>query len=189
MSFFQPIPEIPEAEPEVRIQPPWAGPPVGWLPGIDDAHHIVFHTDESCLSVGPFDAYPTGTLIRIRLTVRVPSDRLERDLHDLFLRPHHRGAGSPGMLRVGLLLADGFRWEDAAGHHMPSGERHVGFHGGHGSESEAAQDLWLWPLPPPGPITFVTEWKDRGIEETRITVDARAILDAADRAIELWPAD
>ncbi len=189
MSFFQPLPEIPEAEPEIHVQPPWAGPPPGWLAGVVASHHIVFHTDEASLSVGPFDAYPTGVLIRFRLTVRHPTGRLGDDLHDLFVRPHHRGSTSAGTLRVGMLLADGFRWDDAAGHRPPSGERHVGLHGGHGSESEAGQDLWLWPLPPPGPITFVTEWKHRGIDETRINVDAQAILEAAERAIELWPAD
>ena len=141
------------------------------------------------MSVGPCLAYPTGVLIRLRITLRHPANHLEEDLLDLFSRVRHRRTTSPATLRIGLELADGFRWTDAAPQLAPGGGRRVGYQGGHGSESEATQDLWLWPLPPPGAITFVTEWKDKGIPETRIAIDAAAILEAAERAVELWPED
>ena len=47
----------------------------------------------------------------------------------------------------------------------------------------------VWPLPPPGPVSFVCELPARGIPESRVEVDAQLILDAAGRAIRLWPED
>jgi hypothetical protein len=46
---------------------------------------------------------------------------------------------------------------------------------------------WAWPLPPKGALEFVAEWPDLGLPESRVSLDAGMILDAADRAIRLWP--
>jgi hypothetical protein len=46
---------------------------------------------------------------------------------------------------------------------------------------------WVWPLPPAGPVDFVCEWPVFGIPETRTTLDATPILDAARRSLQLWP--
>jgi hypothetical protein len=46
---------------------------------------------------------------------------------------------------------------------------------------------WVWPLPPPGPLTFVCEWAAFGIPESRAEVDAQLIRDAAAGSIPLWP--
>ena len=35
---------------------------------------------------------------------------------------------------------------------------------------------WMWPLPPPGRLTVVCEWPSRDIPETRVKLDADAIL-------------
>jgi hypothetical protein len=48
---------------------------------------------------------------------------------------------------------------------------------------------WVWPLPPPGPVEFVCEWPLHGIAESRGALDAQLIVDAAARAIPLWPDD
>ena len=47
--------------------------------------------------------------------------------------------------------------------------------------------FWLWPLPPPGPLTFVVEWPALGIAETRAETDATAVVEAAASAAPLWP--
>lgn len=46
---------------------------------------------------------------------------------------------------------------------------------------------WVWPLPPPGPVTFVYEWPAAGIGEVRASLDARLILEAAAHSVRLWP--
>ena len=47
--------------------------------------------------------------------------------------------------------------------------------------------MWMWPLPLPGPLVFVCEWRAEGIELTRHELDAQVILDAAAEVDELWP--
>jgi hypothetical protein len=42
---------------------------------------------------------------------------------------------------------------------------------------------------PTGPFAFVCEWPARGISESRAEIDAVSILDAAGRAVTLWPDD
>lgn len=60
--------------------------------------------------------------------------------------------------------------------------------GGHGGGRHSRQELWIWPLPPPGPVAFVCEWPRYGIPETRVEVEGAVIRDAAGRAEEIWPA-
>jgi hypothetical protein len=176
--FFEPIDVAPGPEPEFRPGPPWSGPPGGWLPGVAPTHHIVFQTDDTTLSVGPCEAYPAGALLRVDVRFRQPMR--EPDMG--WFRPR------PESIRFGLELSDGFKWigDDSQ---PPSSltQRHVRVMGGHGGPMIGHQRLWLWPLPPDGPIRFVGAWPAHGIPETEITVDARDVLAAATRAIELWP--
>jgi hypothetical protein len=47
--------------------------------------------------------------------------------------------------------------------------------------------VWVYGLPPPGPLAFVVEWPARGIAETRAEIDAGLVLEAASRAVPAWP--
>jgi hypothetical protein len=49
--------------------------------------------------------------------------------------------------------------------------------------------LWVWPLPPPGPVTFACEWPAFGVPESTADLDAAVILDAAARSVDLWPSN
>jgi hypothetical protein len=49
--------------------------------------------------------------------------------------------------------------------------------------------VWLWPLPPPGPLTFVFTWAERGVAETQTHIDARELRDAVGQAEQLWAVD
>jgi hypothetical protein len=48
---------------------------------------------------------------------------------------------------------------------------------------------WMWPLPPPGQLTLVAEWAERGIPETPIALDAAVILQAASEVVRIWDDD
>jgi hypothetical protein len=48
---------------------------------------------------------------------------------------------------------------------------------------------WVRPLPPAGPVSFVCEWTGAGIPETRASLDAQLIVDAARNSVRLWPGD
>jgi hypothetical protein len=61
--------------------------------------------------------------------------------------------------------------------------------GGGGTANRQVLRWWAWPLPPPGPLEFICHWPTFGIAETRASIDAQLILDAARQSVRLWPAD
>ncbi len=57
--------------------------------------------------------------------------------------------------------------------------------GGGGGGRRYDMGYWVWPLPPPGPVTFVCEWPAYGIPENHVVVEGALFLAAAGRAITL----
>lgn len=93
--------------------------------------------------------------------------------------------------RFGVQFADGRKATNLAApwptgpDETPEGPILV-LHSGGGGGKSWTQNLWVWPLPPAGPLAFVCEWPAEGIELTRVAIDAGLILDAAERAETLW---
>jgi hypothetical protein len=58
---------------------------------------------------------------------------------------------------------------------------------GSGGELSVDQTYWVCPLPPEGPVTFVSTWPAFGITETRTEIDSAPIRAAAERSRLLWP--
>ena len=48
------------------------------------------------------------------------------------------------------------------------------------------RDVWLWPLPPPGPVSVTCSWPDRGIAPTTCEVDGGALRAASLHAEPVW---
>lgn len=100
-------------------------------------------------------------------------------------------------MRLGIALSDGQRLV-ADSHRLPwpgdednTPNAHTLRHlGGSGSSDENINlqkgALWLWPLPPAGPLTLVFEWPAFGIAQTEFQVDATVLRSAAERARPLW---
>ena len=61
--------------------------------------------------------------------------------------------------------------------------------GGGGSMGTYRLGFWLWPLPPPGPLTWVSEWPDLDLPENSVEVDATILEAAASEAEQLWEVD
>lgn len=59
--------------------------------------------------------------------------------------------------------------------------------GGGGNTYASADHLWLWPLPPSGPIELVMQWPAFGIGETRSIIDGRMLPELAADARPYWP--
>jgi hypothetical protein len=50
-----------------------------------------------------------------------------------------------------------------------------------------SREVWLWPLPPAGPLRFTCSWPERGIPTTTVTLDVgTALIEAAAGAATLW---
>ena len=47
----------------------------------------------------------------------------------------------------------------------------------------------MWPLPPPGSMTFVVEWPAQDIPLTRYEIDVQPLHDAAERAQVIFSDD
>ena len=107
-----------------------------------------------------------------------------------------RGREIPSeFLRFGVEFADGRRATNIGGcfaRRSAQAEPPEGpvllEHGGSGGGTHWDQTYWVWPLPPPGRVTFACEWPVQRVPLTRIDIDAAAIVDASKRAVTLWEA-
>jgi hypothetical protein len=100
----------------------------------------------------------------------------------------------PDLLRFGVEFADGGRATSldlyVLSPHDPAGAPKPPVLwpcGGGGGGGRWGHDVWVWPLPPAGPLTFACEWPALGIPFSRAVIDAGRIHDAACRAHLLWP--
>ncbi len=50
-------------------------------------------------------------------------------------------------------------------------------------------NMWLGPLPPPGPMQWFSVWPEMGITEHSVEADASELVSAAMAAQRLWPDD
>ena len=184
MGFFDDLP-APEPEPPRRHHP-W-DPPEAEFPGIVPIDTLLLgRTDQVAVAVTGLSAFSTG--IEIFLTARIrpsadPGEHVPGGPRDL--------AASRRSFRFGLQFSDGGNAAASPGRRPahdsePAGPVLYPFAGGGGPHSFISR-WWTWPLPPAGPLEFVCEWTTFGIAETRATIDAQLILDAAQRAVQLWP--
>jgi len=195
--FFEPPP--PQPEPEPFRPPPWHGPPSNVLGGFVPIRLLLARTEHGLLSADGLNAYPTGFAFALVVQARPSEDDRLLDW-DPFSPPRRRGIQrrdprSPGIapevLRFGIQFSDGskatnLRPPQPTPNESPTGPVLI-CHGGGGGGTEWRLSYWTWPLPPPGPLTFVCEWPARGIPLSRVEMDAGLILDAAKEAEVLWP--
>jgi hypothetical protein len=188
--FFEPPPPAPES-PAWHEQPEWLGPPENVVGVSVPLDLTLARTDKLALAVPAATAYPNGIVFDVVLLLR-------EQVRDPFeWHPFHPvnegGELSPKILRLGVQFADGqkatslgrpFLPHDPA--ELPSGPVLMP-RGGGGGGRRWDVSFWLWPLPPPGPLTLVCEWPAREIALTRVEVDNRRLLDASQRAAPLWP--
>ena len=61
--------------------------------------------------------------------------------------------------------------------------------GGGGTSHYQHHRWWAWPLPPGGPLDFICPGPTPGLSETRASIDAGLILDAAGLSVQAWSED
>jgi hypothetical protein len=100
-----------------------------------------------------------------------------------------RGERPEDILRFGLVFSDGSRVSSVDDFPLtaePDPPLLIG-RGGGGDLSSWSSRYWLWPLPPPGVIGIVLEWRAKAIAPTRVPLDSAPLLEAAARCEKLWP--
>ncbi|MFL6034236.1 MAG: hypothetical protein ACJ74I_04120 [Gaiellaceae bacterium] len=149
----------------------------------------IARTDRVAVAVVGMVAFSIGFTFCLAVRRRVVGgqDDYPRHFHD-------PSTAKPDALRFGIQFADG-RKATSLGRSpssMPFDESQgpvLAPRGGSGGPLTYDVNMWVWPLPPPGPLAFVCEWTAEGIALTRHETDAASILNAAADSRELWPAD
>ena len=190
MGFFSDLKPPSDAfrEPEPRR--------VRWRGGPDDTagvpvplRPLLVTNNQVAIIASGFFAYPTGFTFSL-----VTISRLSPAPSPLGIRhPGMRGQSDSigGEFRFGIGFADGSKVVNGV-HPIPGEEpplRILRPQGGGGGGRKWSQEFWCEPLPPVGPMSFVFEWRDLGVPETSIDVDATSVLDAGSHATPLWPED
>jgi hypothetical protein len=168
--------------------PAWLRPPEAMVPGIVPVELLLARTDTDAVLVTDLRAYPTG--LEFALTVRPHLDHLEQRHRDPDRPPRHFRYHDLGLE---MRFADGH----TAGNHPRYWPRSfeteqpdpplLYCHGAGGSERGWRSRHWLWGLPPPGPLAFVCAWPAGQLPASGVEIDARLVLEAADRAAPVWP--
>lgn len=171
--------------------PPWFSAPSGTPPGVVALELVMARNERVAVCVTRLGAYPSGFELDLVTMGAGEGDELDpllfggRRMHAR-VRSGEQGI-PPEMLRFGVEFADGAKATNTSAgrfrdlHEEPTGPV-LNTGGGGGGGGNWRQSLWVWPLPPPGPLTFVCEWPAAGINLTRHEIDAQLVLDAATRA-------
>lgn len=202
MSSFFTDPEHPEPdEPTQPDRPAWWGPPDDELPALVPAIEVLATTPHLSIALAGAAVYREGLELRIERRLR-RGELPATDWHRLVAAFMEQGMlptpeEPAARLRFGLVLGDGTRVLDdqlfrPGGDPMERPEGHTlmrtGGGGGGGDRSySGSETLWLWPLPPEGPLELVMQWPALGVAETRAVLDGTEIRRRADDAVAVWP--
>jgi hypothetical protein len=183
MSFFDDFPRPPPPpEPERRIRQPWEGAPEGVIGGWVPWRVVLVRSDRASAQLRDFEAFPTG--LRFELVAYWKDAEATRPIG----RRHRMR--DPEALRIGVRFSDGRK--TASSEWFNHGDEGDPAHpvlrpgGGGGGAGEWKMSYWLWPLPPPGPLTWVSSWPEVGATETSVEVDASVLEEAAAASEKLW---
>jgi hypothetical protein len=161
MPFFDDVEPPPEPEAHVEYRsPPWAEVPATVVPVTVALDLMLARTPAWAAWVGGASVTPEGIAFTLTVLGRVKTV----DVHAM--HPRMDGAAAP---RFGVGFADGRKavaGHRRFGHRLPTGdeEREIVLspRDGSGGSGRWTQTYWLWPLPPPGPLTFALELAGRG---------------------------
>ncbi len=176
---------IPVPPPTRGIRPPWAGPPSNVLPAPFGALLLQARSEMAVLAV--YGAHACAEGFGVEVLAKWQQSTQPEPVRQ---GPHFASRGGPNALRFVIRFADGREAiaDNRPGHPADPGRQlpRISFRSGQGSDSEWEHRMWVWPLPPPGPLTILCEWPAMAIPETTAVLDASVILDAAAGAATLW---
>lgn len=200
MTFFPPDPEMPEPEESAPVRSPWWAAPDDELPALLPVTALLAVTDHVAVALVGVAVYRDGVEFRLEGSLR-RNGAGARDWADICTHfvGHYPMGGDVDVharLRLGVELGDGERvfadrfaymeeepTVDSTRHRLT---RMQGGAGGDSHSYTSTDRLWLWPLPPQGPLQLVMQWPALGIDERRITLDGTDMLAIAGNARPFW---
>lgn len=202
-SFFPPVPavhaDIDDMDAPAAGGPSWVGPWDLELPGGLDWVVVIGSSRDTVVSLESWRVSSQGAVFGLAIRAGERGRRARRALWTALGVHHGRGELAmllpPGGLKFGFQFSDGRRvtsLDEGGWHTMPEDvdpsdyvPEHPCLDGIGRSTSGAStwqRDVWLWPLPPPGALTVVCSWPDRGIQETVTELDADQLRAASKKA-------
>ncbi len=184
MAFFKPPPPQPPSGPRQPVLHEWDEP--------DDSlgreaplQFVIARSHAAIVAVRRITAYHNGFAFEVSVRL-LPGHELT-DPSDFFgvraLRRTHDGLPDE-LFRFGLEFADGSTVTslEVTGIGGPTRPRGPILAGGGGGGGDRRFDMryWVWPLPPPGKLTFLSEWPAQGLALTRREIDTEPIRNAAE---------
>lgn len=156
---------------------------MGWIGGWVPWHLNLLRSADVLAVLADVEAFPVGVSFSLVFRIR---PGINREIGPGPRRPVMMGFHSSDGPRFGIGLADGQkivlgRHVDLDDDKEPRGPLLISSGGG-GNRDEWRVKTWLWPLPPPGPMTFVMSWPKLEIPETAVSRDANELIDAAENA-------
>lgn len=189
MGFFDELdltpPSLHEPEPK-RVR--WRGDSEDTVGTPVDLSILLAKNDDHAIFVSSALAFPAGFSFALVAVSRLNPPR-EPFGH---FHPRMKDRDLRREMRLGIGFSDGtksFSWTLGIPPHLDDSPRLMRNTGGGGGGRKWSQGFWCEPLPPGGPMTFVCEWREYGIEETSVEVDGDRFIEAASRATPLWPED
>jgi hypothetical protein len=203
MSFFPPPPERPAdtRDPNRKPLPRWVQRPEDELPARVPMSAVLLRGDDVVVVLADVEVFSDGCYFRMEWSLR-RGTRNDAEWQQVSERFHGARYGRPEraagtILRFGVELADGQRIVDVEGrlpwnadgdNPRPGHSLRFREEGGHGGDDSYTLrgGMWLWPLPPAGDLTIVSEWAAFDIPQSTFQVDATALRAAAALARPLW---
>lgn len=180
MSVFRKKPPLRPAL-QRRVPRPW-DPPQTEFPGIVPINALQLgRSEQAAIAITGMSAYSNGFEFVVTALIHPGAPGFEAETPD-----HGMLASKP--YQISLQLSDG-RMVTSGRPHPDSEptEPILRPRGGRGTSHYQHSQLWVWPLPPSGPLEFICHWPTLGTGENRVGINAQLILDAARRSIQLWP--
>ena len=149
---------------------------------------LIARSDRFVLAARQVLAFPVGVEVEVEAHGRgtFPGKTAPRDPEDLtglqqlrfrvqFADERKAAQDDEAGLRSGLgpmLIVNGFE----------------GSSGGPDGREDVRLTLWIWPLPPPGPVTIGCSWPGSGLQNAGLVLDSGSMRVAASQTQPFWPA-
>ena len=200
MGFFEPPPPPPEPASSQWRQPAWSGPPDDVVGSVVALDLVAAESPTAAVWLASATVYPSGIEFDVEVRWRPEvfdvvargapwhfRPGIDQELPDELFRAGIEFADGSKVTTLGTGLTGGAVATPAVGE--PAGEPQGPVlvpRGGGGGGHSWSQRLWLWPLPPESPLSFVCEWPALGIPVTRTQLNHTPITEAASRSRRLW---
>jgi hypothetical protein len=146
---------------------------------------VLAQTQDTVLFLSDFEAFPTGLRFEMVARIRPGTGRLPESTNTFMLLGLDRG------FRFGVEFGDGRKTQAIPMDILrptlettPTTPVLCPVGPGGGTIEQSRTGFWLWPLPPPGPITWVLSWAEQSIAETSMTLDASVLTSAANESTQ-----